>query len=186
MRATQPGQSFFLLLDIVDILNARRIDYAVIGALAASFHGVVRASLDADALLSLTTETLKSLASRIKKDGFKTDLRRGNADDPISAVLAVSDTHGNKVDLLVGIRGFDPVAFSRTVDAKFEAGKLRVVGLEDFIAMKVFAGSPQDLSDAKRALAVSGKSLNRSLLEQLTTRYGKKYLKCLKSIEDRA
>jgi hypothetical protein len=36
MRARGPGESAKLLLDVVDVLAARSIDYAVIGALAAS------------------------------------------------------------------------------------------------------------------------------------------------------
>ena len=53
MKATGPGQSTLLLLDVVKVLNKYQISYAVIGALAASFYGVVRASLDADAVISL-------------------------------------------------------------------------------------------------------------------------------------
>ena len=40
MRATAPGQSALLLLDVVALLERREVDYAVIGALAASVHGV--------------------------------------------------------------------------------------------------------------------------------------------------
>ena len=49
MRATRAGQSALLLLDAVGVLAARKILYAVIGAMAASVHGIVRASMDADA-----------------------------------------------------------------------------------------------------------------------------------------
>ena len=52
MRTSRSGESALLLLDVVDRLLAQKIDYAVIGALAASIHGVVRASMDADVLLS--------------------------------------------------------------------------------------------------------------------------------------
>jgi hypothetical protein len=40
-----------LLLDVVEIVAHDNIPYAVIGALAASVHGAVRASMDADLLL---------------------------------------------------------------------------------------------------------------------------------------
>ena len=55
MTTTGPGQSALLLLDAVSVLTSDGIDYAVIGALAASVHGVVRASVDADAVLSIDT-----------------------------------------------------------------------------------------------------------------------------------
>ena len=53
MRAKGPGQSALLLLDVIGVLNALRVPYAIVGAMAASFYGVVRASLDADAVVSL-------------------------------------------------------------------------------------------------------------------------------------
>jgi len=180
MRATQPGQSFLLLLDVVDV----EIPYAIVGAVAASVHGVVRASLDADALLSVTLPSLRQLEERLKKEGFRTELRQGAPDNPISAVLSVTDGHENRVDLLTGIRGFDPAAFSRAIDVPFGADRLHVIGPEDFIAMKIFSGGPQDLSDARQAIAVSGEKLDRPLLERLTKRYGKKYLKLLNSFRD--
>lgn len=52
MRTSGSGQSALLLVDIVDSLVSRKVEYAVIGALAASVHGAVRASMDADELAS--------------------------------------------------------------------------------------------------------------------------------------
>jgi hypothetical protein len=48
-----------------------------------------------------------------------------------------------------------------------------VVGLEDFIAMKVFAGGPQDLADARAAIAAAGGRLNQSLAKALARRFGR-------------
>ena len=53
MKPTAPGQSAVLLLDVIESLEKLDIPYAVVGALAASFYGLIRASLDADAVLSL-------------------------------------------------------------------------------------------------------------------------------------
>src|SRR5271167_4100822 len=53
VRSTGVGQSALLLLDAIAVLSSEGIDYAVIGAMAASIYGVVRASIDADAVLSL-------------------------------------------------------------------------------------------------------------------------------------
>jgi hypothetical protein len=181
VRTTQAGQSFLLLLDVIDVLKAKHIDYAVIGAVAASVHGVIRASLDADALLSMTVRSLEALEKDLKPH-FHTILRRGSFEDPIAAVLVVKDIYENRVDLLVGIKGFDDRAFSRTIKVPFGNEHLAVVAVEDFIAMKIYAGSPQDLSDARRALEISSVTLDRPLLESITARYGKKYLKTLKTL----
>ena len=56
MRASAPGQSVLLLLDAVAVLGNEEVDYAVIGAIAASVHAVVRASVNADAVLSVSRQ----------------------------------------------------------------------------------------------------------------------------------
>ena len=68
-------------------------------------------SMHADAVLSLTTRALAELEPQLRAAGFRTELRLGDADDPIAAVLALSDELGNRVDLLVGLRGLEAAAF---------------------------------------------------------------------------
>ena len=85
MRTSGAGQSALLLLDVVDLLTSENINYALIGAMAASAHGVVRASLDADAVLSLAEQELGDLERKCKSAGFLTELRHGDEDDPIAA-----------------------------------------------------------------------------------------------------
>ncbi len=173
VRTSRPGQSALLLLDVVERLVEYGTCYAVIGAVAASIHGVVRASLDADALLSVTHQELKDLENELKDAGFKTELRRGDIDDPIPAVLEVTDAYGNRVDLLGGLRGLDPAAFSRTIEVPFAGTRLQVIGREDFIAMKVFAGGPQDIVDARNAIDISRESLDLDLLRKLALQFGR-------------
>jgi predicted nucleotidyltransferase len=173
LRTRQAGQSALLLLDAVAVLKTQAIDYAVIGAMAASVHGALRATADADALISVTVSKLASLRTLFKKAGFETDLRRGDADDPIPALLVISDTHGNRVDLLCGLRGIDPQVFARTVEVPFSGHILRVIGREDFIAMKCFAGGPQDIADAHVALVSAQEPVDLDLLRRVTRRFGR-------------
>jgi len=182
MRAKASGESTLLLVDAVQVLRAAQVDYAIIGAMAASVHGVIRASRDADALLSITVPALPDLERSFRATGFITELRRGDVDDPISAVLTLHDEFENRVDLLVGIRGFDPQAFSRTIDVPLDGESLRFVSLEDFIAMKIFAGSPQDVSDATTALEVATEPLDANLLRQLARRYGADTARSLENV----
>lgn len=182
MRTQRAGESALLLLDAVAVLTAEGIEYAVIGAMAASVHGVVRASLDADVVMALTAQQLRGVQERFVAAGFETASRYGDADDPIAAMLVLTDQHGNRVDLLVGIRGLELEAFARIVEVPFHGQLLRVVGREDFIAMKVFAGGPQDILDARNVLRAAGKDLDMPLLQRLTSRYGRQAVKSLDSI----
>ncbi len=172
MRASAPGQSALLMMDVAARLRSEGIPYVVIGAMAAAVHGSVRASLDADALVSVTISDAKSLQGRFSTEGLATELRIGDADDPIPALLAISDGFGNRVDLLIGLRGMDPAAFARARNVTFFGESLSVVGREDFIAMKVFAGGPQDLADARQAMDFDRDAWDLDLLQRLAARFG--------------
>lgn len=99
---------------------------------------------------------LKGLEHDFKSAGLRTELRRGDMGDPIGAVLELRDGFGNHVDLEVPLDGVS----------------LKFVSLEDFVAMKLFAGGPQDLADAADALGAALEPPNLELLRGLATRYG--------------
>ena len=173
MKARGPGQSALLLLDVAAVLTDAAVDYVVIGAMAASFHGSIRATTDADALVTVSVPKLRQLQRAFRKAGFGADLQQGDADDPIPALLAITDKHGNRVDLLAGLRGFDVEAFSRAITVPFLGGSLCVIGREDFIAMKCFAGGPQDIADARHAIKVAAEPIRIDLLRRLSRRFGR-------------
>lgn len=172
MRATQPGQSALLLLDVVDVLRAAGVRYAVLGALAASVHGLVRASLDADAVAFIGASQAAALRDSLVAAGLATTLRRGDPDDPIAALLAVEDSHGNRVDLLIGLRGLTVGALERAIEVPFQGASLTVLDREDFIATKLFAGGPQDLADAAAAVSLDRATLDVALLQALARAFG--------------
>jgi hypothetical protein len=173
VRTQRAGQSALLLLDAIEILQREDIDYGVIGAFALSAHGVVRASTDADALLSTTPGRLRHLRTLCDRAGFGTELRRGDADDPIPTILILRDGYHNHVDFLGGLRGMDPGVFSRTVEVPFMGINLRIVSREDLIAMKCFAGSPQDILDAQSAYRSAQGPVDLDLLRAVTRRFGR-------------
>lgn len=173
MRASKGGQSALLLLDVVALLRLEKVDYAVIGAFALAVLGEVRATSDVDALLFTEPGRLAKLERRFKRAGFNTELRAPEPDDPISGMLVLSDGFGNKVELLGGLRNMDPDTSSRTLQYEFRAETLRIIGREDFIAMKCFAGSPQDLLDARSAYRKARRPINVDLLRNLTRRFGR-------------
>ena len=173
MRTKGPGESGLLLLDAVALLTEAGMPYAVIGAMAAAVHGVIRASVDADVILSADAAALRRLEKRFAAVAFQTQLREGDPEDRIPAALVLSDAHGNRVDLLAGLRGLEPAAFSRAITVPFQGQPLRVIGREDFIAMKIFVSGPADMMDALAAIRVAGDSLDLTLLRRLTERYGR-------------
>lgn len=184
MRAQKPGQSTLLILDVIDILNNLSIPYAVIGALAASFYGTIRASMDADALISLENNkgSADSLIRKLKENKLIVQKRTGDINDPIQCVINIQDSYNNQVDLLIGIRGMSQDAFKRLNACSFKDSEIRIISVEDFIAMKIFAGSPKDINDASGALQISKEQIDFSLLNKLTENYGNEYSEKLKTL----
>lgn len=173
MRTGKGGQSALLLLDVIEILQREKIDYAVIGAFALAVMGVVRATTDVDALLFTNPARLAKLEKPFKQAGFTTELRTAEAEDPVSGMLVLSDNFDNHVELLGGLRNMDPEIFSRTLEVKFRDQTLRIVGREDFIAMKCFAGGPQDLLDARSAYQAAPGPIDLDLLRTVARRFGR-------------
>ena len=173
MRTDRAGQSALLFLDVAEILARESIEYLIIGAFALSIHGLVRASTDVDALLYVSYSRLVEISKIFEAAEFQVTFRRGDDDDPILSMLILSDTYGNRVELLGGLRGLDPMVFSRAVEVPFLRVNLRFVGREDFIAMKCFAGGAQDLADARAAFEGAQGPVDLDLLRAVTRRFGR-------------
>lgn len=173
MRTTQGGQSALLLLDVIKVLQREQIDYAVIGAFALTVLGVTRATTDVDALLYTQPARLANLARRFKRAGFAAELRTAEANDPVRGMLVLADEFGNHVELLGGLRNMDPKLFSRAFEIEFRDETIRIVGREDFIAMKCFAGGPQDLLDARSAYQSAPGPIDVDMLRSVTRRFGR-------------
>jgi hypothetical protein len=59
-----------------------------------------------------------------------TGMTRGDFEDPILGLLKVSDSFGNRVDLLLGLKGMEPQAVSRVIGIPFQGSKLNFIGRE--------------------------------------------------------
>jgi hypothetical protein len=173
VRTQHAGQSALLFLDVVEILQREKVDYAVIGAFALSVHGAIRGTMDVDAVVFASIRQLANLSAMFERAGFLTELRRGDRDDPIPAMLVLRDAHENRVELLGGLRGMDPELFARTIEVPLMGVNLRIVGREDFIAMKCFAGGPQDILDALSAYKGAQGPMDLDLLRAVTRRFGR-------------
>lgn len=132
------------MLEVAGRLAAAQVDYAVIGAMAAAVHGVVRASLDADAIVGMPAREAATLRDLLASPDWSLELRVGD----------------------------ETAALRRTQPVEFRGQLLSVIGLEDFVAMKAFAGGAQDLSDARQAIAAGRDSVDSDLLRQLARRFG--------------
>jgi hypothetical protein len=184
MRVDGPSQPARLLLDVIDRLNEIGISYAVVGAFAVACYGIPRFTGDADGIAWLKDSgiTAEQLRDRIAAAGYHVTLRRGDFEDPITLSIRVDDEFKNRLDLLLGVRGMDPDAVGRCLNTQMLDSMVRVIGAEDLIAMKLFAGGPQDVMDVRGILQVWRERLDPDLLQRVTRRYGTDVLETLNKL----
>jgi hypothetical protein len=116
---------------------------ALIGALAVTAHGYVRATDDVDFVCPADP---KEIQARLMGVGIDAAIRRGDVLEGDIRSVVYGTVDGIRFDVL-----FPPVLidWDRTVSLPIEEGRspLRVVDLDGLIRLKLRAGGPQDLID---------------------------------------
>ncbi|MCB9771662.1 MAG: nucleotidyltransferase [Candidatus Omnitrophica bacterium] len=64
--------------------------------------------------------------------------------------------------------------FKRSVTTTFQKQKIKIIGFEDLVAMKVYAGSHKDIQDIIGILQVSAKKIDILALRKIISQYGKR------------
>lgn len=161
----------------VDLHTPIRI--ALIGGLAVSAWGAVRATQDIDLLADSDPSPIRTPRLRDDLKRFfeaqhcAVEWRVGDSDDPIPLLLRLdlgTAFSGPAVDILWAHRRWHQEALQRRVE--IQSGKLRVFLLhpEDLILMKLDAGGPQDLLDVQSVLASHPPDLDLERLKRLARR----------------
>ena len=118
-----------------------------------SSWGAVRATADLDFWVVLFQDTsLEDVAQEIKRISSVCEIRRGDSDDPVPALID-SVIEGVSVQFILAIREWEKEFIESSIDVDIENSSVSILGLEELIILKIWAGGPQDLYDAKRLLA---------------------------------
>lgn len=149
--------SRMLIYDVIDQFQKSKLSYAVIGGYALALHGIVRATMDVDFVLSLRLKDYELAEKALGEIGLQSRL-------PVRAqdIIKMRNeyiTHRNLlawsfVDYKQPSRQVDILITKDLRKLKVEkvsvAGrKISVVTLKELLKMKLEAGRPQDLVDAK-------------------------------------
>jgi hypothetical protein len=173
-------------------LNAR-LRFALLGGLAVSTWGVMRATQDIDFLADSDPSPINNLALRdklakfIERQHSRADWRVGDYDDPIPLLLKIElpATLGSVgADILWAHKPWQREALERAVGVEVEGDTIPVLHPEDLILMKLEAGGPQDFLDVQQLLSVAPPQLNVTRLKETVTRLrlGKVLEKCLREV----
>lgn len=154
-------------------LSEGGVDYVVVGGVAVAIQGYGRATKDLDITYATDPSNLEALGEVLI--AAKARLRGVPEDVPFipdgrtlkHTQILTLDTVDGGLDLLVDPSGAAPYdAMRHRADlVKFEDIHVRIVGLEDLLAMKRAAGRPQDLADIE-ALEVARRHVRRESKRQ--------------------
>ena len=142
-----------LIEQVAGILTEARISFAVIGATAMAVHGVSRSTRDLDLLIVEPRALLAETWTGLEATGTAVEVRRGDATDPLAGVVRLSTSKASSIDIVVGRAAWQQAAVDAARPAPFGEVRLPVVGREDLILLKLYAGGPQDAWDIQELLA---------------------------------
>jgi hypothetical protein len=130
-------------------------------------HGVSRSTRDLD-LFTLAPECLEpSTWAPLAAWGIETTLRRGDTDDPLAGVARFTAGEDAPIDLIVGKSRWQAGIAERSREATIEGTRVPVAGASDLIALKLFAGGPQDAWDIEQLLGAADGAALADAVERL-------------------
>lgn len=149
--------------------------YALIGGLAVSAWGVIRATEDIDLLADSEPSPLRRpdlrrpIAASVEQHEGKAEWRVGDPEDPVPLLLRVTlprPAHDVGADILWAHKAWQREALIRRIALTVSRMKVFVLHPEDLVLMKLEAGGPQDLLDVEELLVKRPRELNVHRLQR--------------------
>jgi hypothetical protein len=136
--------------ELLELFNARKVEYVVVGGYALAFHGAVRATEDIDLYVRPTEANSHRILAALGAFGFgQVGLTAQDFQKPGQVVqLGYPPV---RIDLVTSIEGvsWEQVAGGISM-GEYGGEPVPFIGRAEFIANKKAAGRLQDLADAER------------------------------------
>ena len=145
------------VLEVIKALDEYKVKHALIGAYALAFHGLVRATMDIDLVVSLNPTPLKNTEMALQSIGLKSRLplkaeeivqfRKEYIEKRNMITWAFVDFKDptKMVDILLT----DSLKSFRLESFNFKSHKIRIVSLKDLLKLKQKSKRPQDKLDVQ-------------------------------------
>jgi len=156
------------LTDVCGLLSQRHIRFALVGGIAASLRGRLRATEDVDLVLLTDVEGALELANSLGATPFQPLFPEFEKVVRSAYILALEhQPTGVPIDLAIGASGFEQQIVNRAQFVTIANTKVHVATAEDLILMKILAGRPQDDQDIAGMIAVQGSSIDWAYCESV-------------------
>ena len=152
------GEVLAALGTCFDSLGVR---WYLFGAQAAIFHGVARLTADVDVTVLPEPHSTGRLASAMEANGFR--LRVTATDDFVARTRVLPFVHSATrlpVDVVLAGPGIEEQFLDRAEFHVLEGVRVPIAAAEDLVTMKILAGRPKDLDDAKGMLRARAEEID--------------------------
>jgi hypothetical protein len=137
-------------------LNARGVEFLIVGGVAYNFYAPPRATKDIDVWLRPTVENVTAFLTALREFGFAHDLDATELVEKDKVLILGRPP--NRIDVMTRPDGVSwDACWSRRVPSDYAGEPIAYLAIEDLLASKVAAGRDQDLVDAKKLRAIADK-----------------------------
>lgn len=174
-QTTAPAQ---LLAAVRDVLAGWGDRWYLFGAQAVILWGRPRLTADVDITVRLEPEDARGFCADMEGAGFQ--LRVSDPESFLARTRVLPFLHQPTqlpLDVVLAGPGLEEQFLQRAVQVDIEGVAVPVIAPEDLVVMKVLAGRPKDIEDARSVLAARMQTLDReriratlSVLEQALSR----------------
>ena len=159
------GEVLAALGTCFDSLGVR---WYLFGAQAAIFHGVARLTADVDVTVLPEPHSTGRLASMMEANGFR--LRVTATDDFVARTRVLPFVHSATrlpVDVVLAGPGIEEQFLDRAEFHVLEGVRVPIATVEDLVTMKILAGRPKDLDDAKGMLRARSEEIDLDYVRRM-------------------
>lgn len=136
--------------EFIQFLNARDVQYLIVGGYAVGAHGLPRATKDLDVWVLADKHNAEVLMAALEDFGFG-DVGLNASDFTRDDVVVQLGYPPLRIDILTSIDGVSfGDAYPHRVDEVVDGVLIRFIGRNELIVNKRAAGRGQDLADADR------------------------------------
>ena len=137
-------------VNLLRLLNERRVDYVIIGVVAFPIHGYARATLDLDLFIRPSAENAQKTLEALSAFGY--DTHEISSQDLMTKKVLIRQ-YSLETDIHPFVKGvtFDQV-WANKVAGQIGGVSVSFASLDDLIQMKKAAGRVKDQEDLKALL----------------------------------
>jgi predicted nucleotidyltransferase len=161
------------LADAVNLLQAEKVRYALIGGLAVSLRGRPRVTVDVDMVIAADVPRALALAAALDGTSFRPLF--DDVSEVVQKAFILPLRHratGVKVDMAVGLSGFEQQAIARAEYLDIAGTHVSVATAEDLVIMKLLAGRPRDEEDLRGLVIAQGGQMDWDYCHDLAAKLG--------------